>query len=124
MNEMARKLMTKLCNPNDQSLGKFKGLFIDTLVDSGDTIVELDDGWDQAGGAVHDFAEFLYKSIYTKQITKYPKFVEALPKKDEEDPWLDIKRVIDIFDHYISIVPTGPLLFILTRQILVVYIFG
>ncbi|KAB5593748.1 hypothetical protein CTheo_2828 [Ceratobasidium theobromae] len=84
-------LMTKLCNPNDQSLGKFKGLFIDTLVDSGDTIVELDDGWDQAGGAVHDFAEFLYKSIYTKQITKYPKFVEALPKKDEEDPWLDIK---------------------------------
>ncbi|KAB5589524.1 hypothetical protein CTheo_7031 [Ceratobasidium theobromae] len=102
MNAEARKLMTKLCNPDDQSLGEFKKGFITTPVDSGDTIVELDNGWELAAGVVRAFAEFLEKSIYKKAVTKYPKFMflEALPETvvpADEDPWLDIKRISEVF---------------------------
>ncbi|KAB5587338.1 hypothetical protein CTheo_9227 [Ceratobasidium theobromae] len=106
--------MTDLCNPDDRSLGIFKKGFIATPVDSGKNIAGLNNGWDQASGVVYRFAEFLNSSIYNKKSINHLDFLslEKLPgtvvPMDEEDPWLDIKRVIDIFDRYICLLQAQP----------------
>ncbi|KAB5589863.1 hypothetical protein CTheo_6702 [Ceratobasidium theobromae] len=113
MNAQARELMAKLCNPDDQSLGDFKKGFITTPVASGKRIIKLNNGWKWAGGVVYEFAEFLNRSIYNIPVDDSDfLFLETLPETavpmDEEDPWLDIKRAIDIFDRYICLLQIQP----------------
>ncbi|KAB5587519.1 hypothetical protein CTheo_9042 [Ceratobasidium theobromae] len=109
MNAQAREVMADLCNPDDRSLGNFKTRFVATPLASGKKIAGLNNGWNQAGGVVYRFAEFLNSSIYNKKPIDDPDFLffetppETVVPMDEEDPWLDIKRVIDIFDRSICL---------------------
>ncbi|KAF8596325.1 hypothetical protein BDV93DRAFT_67488 [Ceratobasidium sp. AG-I] len=102
MNKDALRLIDSLCSDNDWALGNFKRGFILTPRTTRQAIKELGNGWEDGRRVVQKFAESLKTHIYDKEGGPggSDDDVEA-DAASEQEPWLIVKTVIDIFDEQI-----------------------
>ncbi|KAB5589146.1 hypothetical protein CTheo_7405 [Ceratobasidium theobromae] len=110
MNKKAENLFLDLCAAADE-LGNFKGNFIGHPVTAKADIIKLENEWHVASVVVYRFAKFLNKSIYAKANLEYiddglDETLEVTVPPKDEDSWIVIKTVIDMFDRVIGKLPT------------------
>jgi hypothetical protein len=100
LNEEAHTLIDEMCDGNDQSLGNFKEVFILKPRVARKRILDLDNGWEDAGKVVSQFAQLLTENIYDKEGDQMDDSGSENPTDLES--WHILKSVIDIFDWHIA----------------------
>jgi hypothetical protein len=102
-NKVAERLIDKMCDSNDESLGNFKLVLISYPRVARKRILALDNGWEDAGEVVSQFAELLKENIYDKEADLTDGSDDEAPRAlNDIESWHVLKSVIDIFDLHIA----------------------
>jgi hypothetical protein len=102
LNEEAHTLIDEMCDGNDRYLGNFKLVLISYPRVARNRILSLDNGWEDAGEVVAQFAQLLKENIYDKEADLTDGSDEAPTALNDIESWHVLKSVIDIFDSHIA----------------------